>query len=211
MAMMLALLLGGSPLRFPSVLHAEIIDRILAVVNGKILTLSDVEQELDFLLLAGGNPGILPPIRDVLAKLIDQHLIRQQMEQFPSVEVSPEEVRDQLAHLRQGHPDPKLWQQQMEHAGISLEKLEEHLQEQLKILKFLDDRFRPFAVVETAEIEEYYRRDFLPPLKAKNLTPPQLAEVEEKIRGLLIEQKINDQMEDWLKSLKEAASLQIME
>jgi peptidyl-prolyl cis-trans isomerase SurA len=210
-AMALASILAGNLGWLSLALQAAIIDRILAVVNGKIITLSDVERERQYLALAADGSRNAPSLPEILAKVIDQHLIRQQMEQFPGVDVSSDEVQNQLAGLRQGSPDPAEWQRQWEQTGISLAQLENHLREQLKILKFLDNRFRPFAIVEAVEIEEYYRRDFLPPLQSKKVVPPPLSEVEEKIRGVLIEQKINDQVDEWLKSLKEAATIQIKE
>jgi len=77
-------------------------------------------------------------------------------------------------------------------------------------MKFFDYRFRQFAVVDTREIEGYYREKFLPELAARGIEKqPSLAEVEEKIRGILTEEKVNLQIDVWLKSLKESASIEI--
>ena len=77
-------------------------------------------------------------------------------------------------------------------------------------MKFFDYRFRQFVVVDQREIEEYYRDEFLAELRRKGIKDrPPLPEVEEKIREILIEDKLNVLIEDWMKSLRDSAAIEI--
>jgi hypothetical protein len=100
----------------------------------------------------------------------------------------------------------------MEQLRLAPEEVREHLRWQLQVTKFFDYRFRQFAVVDPREIEGYYREKFLPELAAKGVErQPPLVEVEEKIRAILAEEKVNLQIDDWLKSLRESASIEVFD
>jgi DNA-binding transcriptional regulator GbsR (MarR family) len=79
-------------------------------------------------------------------------------------------------------------------------------------LKYVDNRFRQFAVVDPAEITTYYQKMLIPELEEKGIRqfPPQ-SEVEEKIQEILTEEKVNQAIEEWLASLKETANIHIFE
>jgi peptidyl-prolyl cis-trans isomerase SurA len=195
---------------------AEVIDRIVAVVNHQIITLSDVKQARKFLEIGPENlttPGDEQQSQfELTQKLIEQSLIRQQIQQFPGIDVSPAEIEKQMASLKKENSTSQDWEQHLEQLQLTPVEVEEHLRWQLQVMKFFDYRFRQFAVVDTREIEGYYREKFLPELAARGIEKqPSLAEVEEKIRGILTEEKVNLQIDAWLKSLKESASIEIFD
>jgi len=199
---------------------AEVIDRIVAVVNRQIITLSDVEQERKFLEIGPGNPAEVqgspksedPSQFELTQKLIEQSLIRQQIQQFPGIDISPEEIEKQVASLKQANNFSRNWEQQLEQLQLTAEQVKEHLRWQLQVLKFFDYRFRQFVVADSREIEEYYHEKFLPELASRGITKrPSLVEVEEKIRAIVAEEKVNQQIDDWLKSLRESASIEVFE
>ncbi len=199
---------------------AELIDRILAVVNRQIITLSDLEQEQKF---QAADEGKLPVIQassehqsqrqhELLQKMIEQNLIRQQIQQFPGIEVSQNEVEKQITVMVKKNGSSESWEQQLTQLQLTPQEVQEHVKWQLQVMKFFDYRFRQFVVVDETEIERYYHDQFLPELATKGIKhQPPLAEVEEKIRALLTEEKLNLQIEDWLKTLKESAIIEIFD
>jgi peptidyl-prolyl cis-trans isomerase SurA len=204
----------------PVVLKAELIDRILAVVNREIITLSDLEQEQKFQAADQVNLPILQPPSEgqrqahfeLLQKLIEQSLIRQQIQQFPGIEVSQDEVEKQIASMAKKNGSAESWEQQLRQLELTPQELQEHVKWQLQVMKFFDYRFRQFVVVDQTEIETYYNDKFVPELATKGIEKkPPLAEVEEQIRALLTEEKLNLQIEDWLKSLRESATIEIFD
>ena len=197
---------------------AEIIDRIVAVVNRQIITLSDVEQERKFLEIGIGEaddlrdqPEKKKEIRlELTEKLIEQNLILQQMQEFPGLDVSPEEIESQIVSIRRKLGSAEEWEQLLNRLHITLEDVKMRVKWQLQAMKLFDYRFRQFVVVDQQEIEGYYRNEFLTELRRKGITEqPPLPEVEEKIQAILIEEKLNAQIEDWLKSLRDSAAIEI--
>jgi peptidyl-prolyl cis-trans isomerase SurA len=196
-------------------LRAEVIDRLVAVVNRQIITLGDVEkemrlQELD--PLTGDATGMSSSQQQkvtqelLVQRLIEQMLIREQIQQFPGLEIADEQVESQVAAIEKkvGGAE-KLAQMKVDNGA-----LRDRLRWQLQVMKFIDYRFRQFVVVDTKEIEAYYQNQFLPELQKRNVLPaPELAEVEERIRKILIEEKLNNQVDEWLASLRKDATIEI--
>jgi hypothetical protein len=195
--------------------RAEIIDRLAAVVNRQIITLGDIEQELrlqDLDSFAGDlTEGTSSPQQKltqelVLQRLIEQTLIREQIQQFPGLEIDDEQVESQLVAI-----EKKLGgAEKLAGMRIDTQDLRDRLRWQLQVMKFIDYRFRQFVVVDAKDIEAYYQNQFLPELQKRNALPaPELPTVEEKIRKILTEEKLNAQVDEWLASLRKDAEIEI--
>jgi len=213
------LLCLGSPAALTH--RAEIIDRLAAVVNRQIITLGDVEQELRLQELdpfSGDLTGVSSSQRQkvtqelVVQSLIEQTLIREQIQQFPGLEIDDEQVESQLAAIEKKTGGAE----KLAEMKIDIQALRNRLRWQLQVMKFIDYRFRQFVVVDTKEIEAYYQNQFLPELQKRNAFParnalpaPELSEVEERIRKILTEEKLNTQVEEWLASLRKDAAIEI--
>jgi peptidyl-prolyl cis-trans isomerase SurA len=195
-------------------IEAEIIDRLMAVVNQQIITLGDVEQELKMqdLDLVGGDGGGASSSRQkatqevILQHLIEQTLIREQIQQFPGLEIEDEQVESQFRAIVEKAGNSR----KLAEMKIDPQAIRERLRWQLQVMKFIDYRFRQFVVVDSKEIEAYYQNTFLPELQKRNALPaPPLADVEERIRKILTEEKLNVQVDEWLASLRKDAAIEI--
>ena len=195
--------------------QAEIIDRLAAVVNRQIITLGDIEQELrlqDLGSFTGDLTGVSPLPQQkltqelVLQRLIERTLIREQIQQFPGLEIDDEQVESQLVAI-----EKKLGGVgKLADMRIDIQDLRDRLRWQLQVMKFIDYRFRQFVVVDAKEIEAYYQNQFLPELQKRNALPaPELPAVEERIRKILTEEKLNIQVDEWLASLRKDAAIEI--
>src|SRR5262249_5459281 len=76
-------------------LYAEVIDRIVAVVEGRPVTLSDLAQERNIRSILGEKP--IEDDNVLIQQLIEQHLIETQIADFPGVDVSDDEIDSQLS------------------------------------------------------------------------------------------------------------------
>jgi peptidyl-prolyl cis-trans isomerase SurA len=195
--------------------RAEIIDRLVAVVNRQIITLGDVEQELrqqELDPFTGDRTAVGSSQQQkvaqelVVQRLIEQTLMREQIQQFPGLESDDEQVESQLAAAEKKIGGAE----KLAEMKIDIQALRNRLRWQLQVMKFIDYRFRQFVVVDTKEIEAYYQNQFLPELQKRNASPaPALAEVEERIRKILTEEKLNAQVDEWLASLRKDAAIEI--
>jgi hypothetical protein len=194
---------------------AEVIDRLMAVVNRQIITLGDVEQEVRMQEidpssgdLAGASSSQRQSVtqESVVQRLIEQTLVREQIQQFPGLEIDDEQVESQVAAIANKLGGAK----KAAELKIDMAALRDRLRWQLQVMKFIDYRFRQFVVVDTKEIEAYYREQFLPELQKRKAVPaPELAEVEEGIRKILTEEKLNIQVDEWLASLRKDARIEV--
>lgn len=207
--------------------RAEIIDRLMAVVNRQIITLGDVEQELRLQELdpfTADLPGVsssqqLKVTQELVVQhLIEQTLIREQIQQFPGLEIDDAQVESQRAAIEKRIGGAE----KLVEMKIDIQALRTRLRWQLQVMRFIDYRFRQFVVVDTKEIESYYQNQFLPELQKRNALParntlparnaspaPELAEVGERIRKILTEEKLNAQVDEWLASLRKDAAIEI--
>ena len=216
-AIRIVVLVGVLCLGWPgiSAYRTEVIDRLMAVVNRQIITLGDVEQELRMQVvdptagdLAGVNSSQQQKMSQevVVQRLIEQTLIREQIQQFPGLEIDDEQVESQVAAVEKNVGGAG----KLAEMKIDIGALRERLRWQLQVMKFIDYRFRQFVVVDTKEIEAYYQNQFLPELRKRNVLPaPELADVEERIRKIVTEEKLNTQVDEWLVSLRKDATIEI--
>jgi peptidyl-prolyl cis-trans isomerase SurA len=203
-----ALSLLMSALMLPVARGAEVIDRIIATVNGHIILQSDWDEALCYESLLNGRP--LNQFTDddrraVLDRLIDQELLGEQMASAFFEHASVAEAAARLAEARKQYPEattPQGWQAVLVRFDLSEKNLLAHVQQQIDLMRLVDARLRPAVQIDSKTIEAYYREKFVPQLKpsAAGETPP--AEVAAKIRELLTEEKVNQLMVSWLQSLR---------
>ncbi len=198
----------------------ETIDRIVAVVNNQIITLSDLEEEekfyhLDHRLQSSNQDNLTEEKaiqRELIDRMIEKLLLSEQIVGFPGSKITDEEIEAQLNALQEkwGGKDPL--DQILLDSHTTRKELKEHLRWQILVLKHVDSRFRQFAVIDPAEITTYYQKTLIPEMERKGIQqfPPQ-AELEPKIREILTEEKVNQAIEEWLASLKDTANIHIFE
>ena len=125
--------LGGHAVR------AETIDRVLAVVAGQLITLSDVTAAADLGLQTAD--GADDPVRAVLAKLIDRELVLAEVDRYAPPEPTAEAVDREVARVRQRFASPATFDAALARSGIDEKHLRETLRQDLRLRAYLDQRF----------------------------------------------------------------------
>ncbi|MBO0911180.1 MAG: hypothetical protein J2P13_05255 [Acidobacteria bacterium] len=189
----------------------EVLDRVVATVNGHAILLSDVLDELRYeCLLSGREPAgcDFAQNRRALDRLLDQELLGEQMRGTGALR--PEEVEKQIESLKadliRSHPEES-WNELLSSYGLSEESIEQHVSGEVRELAFLDARFRPSIEVTPEEIERYYKDELVPRLKPGD--PVSLTEASGKIREILVQDKINRMLDSWLETLRRQAQIHI--
>lgn len=193
--------------------RCEIIDRIAVVVGRGVITASEVTREVrltDFLNQTKLDLS-MDAKRKAVERLIDQRLIRRELQltRYPTPPAS--EADKLLAQYRSAHfPTQAAFEQALRQYGIDQEDLKAHLLWQLTAMRFIEMRFRPGIQVTDEEVgREIERR-----LSAKGNTPQQAAALDDdrtQIREELIEQRVDQQVDRWLKSAREGTTIEIRE
>ena len=118
---------------------AEVIDRVLAVVSGDLITLSDVTAARDLGLQTAD--GAADPIRAILSKLIDRELVLAEVERYGPPEPSPAAIDAEVREVRARFPSTSAYTDVLMRSGIDETHLRETLRQDLRIRAYEDQRF----------------------------------------------------------------------
>ena len=203
-----ALTLFMSAFILPAAHAGQVIDRIVATVNGHIILQSDWDEALCYEALLNGRA--LQQFTDddrraVLDRLIDQELLGEQMKSAFFEHASAVEAAARLAEARKQYPEAATaegWQSVLAKFGLVEKYLVGHVQQQIDLMRLVDAHLRPAVQIDSKTIEAYYREKFVPQLKQSGAGEVPLADVSAKIRELLTEEKVNELRVSWLQSLR---------
>ncbi|HEY1936823.1 MAG TPA: SurA N-terminal domain-containing protein [Candidatus Angelobacter sp.] len=196
--------------------HAQVVDRMVAVVNKQVIMESELDQAARVECLLQGKPieKLSPADRSaVLERLIDRALLDQQIANPALLAPTPIELAARIKEVRADMPQARTdegWNEVLAGYGITEKDLEDQLTAQSRILRFIDLRFRGIVRVEKDAIADYYQKSFLPEVHKRNAPEPKLAEVSDKIEQILAEQQIDSLLTNWLKTLRTQAHIERM-
>lgn len=205
----LLLLLASLPLR------AEVIDRIVATVNGHIILQSDWDDALGYEALLSGR-GLADfgedDRRTVLDRLIDQELLGEQMKLASFQHCTEADAAARIAEARKLYPDaekPEGWQAVLATFQLTEKDVLQHVQRQIDLMRLVDAHLRPEIQIDSKSIEAYYRDKFVPQLKQAGSGDVALAEVSGRIRELLTQEKVNELLVSWLQTLRSESKVSV--
>ena len=205
----------------PPAFGQQVVDKMVATVNAGVLpdcrqicliTYSDLLWQLALQPNTQlDNPSSVE-LNRALRLLTDQRLILQEAEKLPSIAPTAEEVqgaRDELAKAFSSRTD---FEQRIRRVGLTAEKLNEILEQRVRIEKYLDFRFRNFVVITQQEIADYYKDAFVPRFKARapGAIVPTLEQARGEIEKTLTEAKIESDTDSFLDNARERAEIVIL-
>jgi hypothetical protein len=121
------------------VVRAETIDRVLAVVAGQLITLTDVRAAIDLRLQT--SDGAADPVRAVLTKLIDRELVLAEVDRYAPPEPTAEAVDGEVQRVRARFESQAALDAALARSGIDEKHLRETLRQDLRMRAYLDQRF----------------------------------------------------------------------
>ena len=200
---------------YPGCAAAEVIDRIIATVNGRVILQSDWDEALCYEALLTNRT--LAQFTDddrraILDRLIDQELLREQMKSADFVHATDAEVAARVADARKQYQQAastEAWQALLAQYHLSEKDVFAHVRLQIDVMRLVDARLRPAVEIDSKSIEAYYRDQFVPKLKRSGASEVPLAEVSAKIRELLTEEKVSELLVSWLQTLRSEGQVHI--
>ena len=86
--------------------------------------------------------------------------------------------------------------------GLTSEKLDEILEQRVRIEKYSNFRFRNFVLITQKEISDYYNQVYVPRVRARGQIVPKLEEAQAEIERILQEAKIESDTDRFLTALE---------
>jgi hypothetical protein len=201
-------------LAFASVCSGQkVVDKMVATVNAGVrtdlITYSDLVWQLALQPRSLLDNPSSEDLNRALRLLIDQRLILQEAEKIPTIVPTQAEVSDARDELARNFASPLEFQQRLQRVGLTSEKLDEIVEQRLKMEKYLDFRFRNFVVISQKEIADYYREVYTPRLQARfpGRIVPALEQVRGEIEKTLMEAKIESDTDAFLDTARERAEI----
>jgi len=207
-------LVGAVLCAFAPVCSAQqVVDKMVATVNAGVktdlITYSDLLWQLSLQPNTPLDNPTSPDLNRALRLLINQRLILQEAEKIPTIVPTQKEISDARDELARNFPSPLEFQQRLQRVGLTSEKLDEIVEQRLKMEKYLDFRFRNFVVISQKEIADYYRDVYTARFRARfpGRIVPALEQVRDEIEQNLKEAKIESDTDAFLDTARERAEI----
>ncbi|MBA2849241.1 hypothetical protein G4V39_00590 [Thermosulfuriphilus ammonigenes] len=153
---------------FPS--SAKVVDRVVAVVNDQVITLSELDQAaapyyqkfLSRSIDPTEREALLERIRhQVLQQLIDEELTREEAKRL-GIKVTPAEIESAMENMaRENGLTLSEFQERLKAQGIDPQEYRQRLADQLLRLKLVNVQVKGRIVVTDEEIKEYWKKHYV--------------------------------------------------
>lgn len=199
--------IAGWCLLWGALLPAQTVNCLVAVVNGHLITLVDVQVVAEFGLArrAAESPAKDPRLA-ALDALIDRKVVLDVTREARSVDreeamAALDEVRRQLGEAEFGRRLRKF--------GLQEKDLRAYVEEALLFEKALALRFSRNLPVSHTDIERHYREIYVPEQARRGLEPEPLDRVSGILEALVRDRNLKKQMETWVRDLRSRADVRI--
>lgn len=135
---------------------ADVIDRVLATVEGRVITLSDVRIVKTLGLVP--VPDDADPDKAILSALIDRLLILEEVERYAPPEPDPAAIEQRVDAVRAHFASPDEFTHALERLGTNTVFVTQWARNDLRIASYLDQRFAGAAEPNDEELENYRRQ-----------------------------------------------------
>jgi hypothetical protein len=151
--------------------------------------------------------------RETAQRLVDQKLVRREMDLSRYPQLDPSEADPLLTQLRAGrYPNDTEFQQALKDYGVTEQDLRDALLWELTLVRFIEVRFRPAIQVTDQELEDYFEKVVRPAAQAARPGEPVILDdyrsrIEEKLSG----QRADQEVDNWLKEARKRTVIEVHE
>jgi len=139
-------------------LSAEVIDRVVAIVDGHLITLSDVRTvaALGLIEQSGATPGD-PEREPIVERLIDRVLVLQEVDRYAPAPPDDKTVDARVASIAEKNGSPARLEEKLQSFGVSAAWLRHWVTDALRIQTYVDQRFANVVQPTDEDVEAYFR------------------------------------------------------
>lgn len=181
----------------PPNVYAELIEQLLAVVNGKTIALSDLRRYQ--LLFAPDAPP-----EQVLEQMIDHQLLLVEAVRFDTEPPQASRVQETVNRLEQAAGGRAAWEAALRRVQLTPARAEELITDELRVETLLAQRVDQFVIVTRTEAEAVYDQQ---PERYKGKT---LSEAEPSIERELVQQKMTAKRQEYMNRLRSRATITLL-
>jgi hypothetical protein len=184
----------------------QLIDRILAVVNGEPITLSDVTAAATLGLVSA--PAGDDRNQAVLNALIDRRLQLFEVNRYVPPEPTEAAIDVRLAEVGSRFESDAAFDAALVETGVTLPQLRARLRDNLRIESYVQQRFGAAFQPGEDEITRYYRSHEDEFTRGGVLRP--YVEVRSEARARVIQERTGSLVRDWTAGLRRRAEVIVL-
>ena len=178
--------------------EGQIIDRIVAVVDGRVILLSDVRAAIELRLEVVTNPE--RAVSDVVQRLIDRELMLAEVDRYAPPAPSATVIEARMQEVRVSYASDDAYLASLADLGMGEVELRGRIRDDLRIAEYLEQRFGSTARPTDEAILRYYREHRADFVRSDEVVS--LADAEPAIRVLLSAQQRRVLIESWVTDLR---------
>jgi hypothetical protein len=190
----------------PALVRAEIIDRILAVVDTQIITLSDARAALKFGLIP--EDVSVDPVGAALQRLIDRRLMLGEVDRYAPPEPPESAVNASMAGVERRFKDALALEIALNQSALTREELRRQLRDSLRIESYLKQRFSSAVQVSDDDLLRYYTEHPAEFTQSGQLRP--FDAVRDVAQARVIEAQRAAFVRQWIEGLRRRGSVQLL-
>ncbi|MBA3786463.1 MAG: hypothetical protein H0X15_13190 [Acidobacteria bacterium] len=197
----------------------ETVDKTVATVSDGVRTELITYSDLVWQLALQPNAPIAPPtseaLNQALQQIINLRLFALEAQRLPRLAPTKIETETEIKRILKLFTTTAEFESRLKFVGfksVDDSNFVRMMEQRIAIEKYLDFRFRSFAVITPEDEAKHYREVFVPEFRRKypeNLTPG-LDEKRAEINERLKEEKVADNIEEFLDESKRRAEIVIL-
>ena len=185
--------------------RAEIIDRVLAVVNGAVILQSDSRGALRLGLVE--MPAGPEALRAVLDRLIERRLVLIEANRSGTQELDETAVETRVAEIRARFTSESQFEAVLAENGLTPDQVGSFIRDDLRIAAYLQQRFGTAMDPSEGEVLAYYRAH--PERFTRDGVLRPFSSVVEEARAMVIDERRATTIREWIAGLRRRADITI--
>jgi len=189
---------GPAPLR-----GAELLDRVIAVVSGTVITLSDARAAMVLGLV--DTRGAPDPIEAAMQWLVDRQVVLDEARRYQAGDIDPAVVDRALAAIRQRFPSEVAYREELVRLGLDDARVRGLVSDTLAMQQYVERRVDTMLPATDDELLDYFRRH--PDRFVRDNRPLAFEEAIDQVRGMLQQERRHEALTVWLDRLRRRADV----
>jgi hypothetical protein len=188
---------------------AVTVDRIAAVVDRQVLTVSEVTQMVGLRFFPRTAEDEDDHRRDVLDALIAQALRFRDVERFGAQDIPRDTIEARLLEIQRRFPNEAEFNAAVARAELTLDEVRALVKRQLQVEAYIQERFAPLVFISNEDIAEYYRGPWTAQRRERGLAVPPLETVREEVRAAVRNTRLQEEIGKWTGQLRARANVDV--
>jgi len=189
---------------------AATIDRIAAVIDRQLITLSEVNQMVAIRFFPRTISRNEDDYRhDVLEALIAQALRYRDVERFGAQDIPKDSIEARMTEIGARFSSPEAFTAAIQAVELTPDEVRALVKRQLQVEAYVQERFSPLVFIPNEELETYYRGPWSEQRRQRGLAIPPLDQVRDEIRTLLKSERLQSEIEKWTAQLRARVNVDV--